>query len=230
MEPPSTVDPRLEPLVDLGNIGSLEATVSLSRLATESVNISVGRVDLLPMAPLESLLGGPDRVGVMVVLDTVEVRGKAVLLLPLAGAAVLARLLQAGDNLSSPVAQSALGEVGNILAHAYLNSFSGVLRRTLTVAPPEVAAGSPALLQALLPSGPSATLHIEARVASHRGEVPFHLYFLLDPRAIGEILDSAFGTPMAPACPACGREVDATDDICPGCGKPVATLEENTPG
>lgn len=107
-------DMQLDALRELANIASGTAATSLSQMLGREVDINVPKAFALPLADAVDATGDPAEsvTGVALELEG-SVAGIVLLMIPADGADTLCNLL--GVEPGSDVADSALGEIGNIL-------------------------------------------------------------------------------------------------------------------
>lgn len=134
---PSLNDLQLDALRELANIASGTAATALSQMLGRPVALSVPRALALPLADAIEACGAPDEtvVGVVLPLEG-EIAGLVGLLLSTADADRLCRLL--GVEAGTEVGDSALCEIANILAAAYLGGLSAVTGKYLGPRPPHL--------------------------------------------------------------------------------------------
>ena len=121
-------DMQLDVLQEIGNVGAGNSATALSRLIKHRIEMNVPRVALVPIEDVPEFVGGPELVVVGIFL---RVYGKApsniLFLIPRDSAFALADTMcgrEVGMTTElSPMDESALMEVGNILAGSYLNAF-----------------------------------------------------------------------------------------------------------
>ena len=126
---------RLEALKEIGNIGSGHAATSLSNMLQDRIDMSVPKVWLVPLERMGDALGEMDANKVALYLKVEgEASGKALFILPIQSGEMIAKNLlwldEKPDIFHDEMAQSALREVGNILASSFviaLTQFSGIL-------------------------------------------------------------------------------------------------------
>jgi len=118
---------HLDALQEISNIGIGTAATSLSKLVGATVDISVPKVSLADAADLAAHIStsGEPHIGLSLKMLGAAA-GEMLLTLPKESAVYLLTILlkreTANDDLYSEMAVSALKEVGNILASAYLSS------------------------------------------------------------------------------------------------------------
>ena len=121
---------HLDVLKEIGNIGAGNAATSLSKLLSRRIDMNVPEVKLIHFDQLEMVVGGAENLVVGVYLEfTGDIQGTILFVLDRISANNLLALLipnYSTENESdfSPLECSALQEVGNILAGAYLGSIS----------------------------------------------------------------------------------------------------------
>ncbi|MBB5336554.1 chemotaxis protein CheC [Pectinatus brassicae] len=135
---------QLDAIREIGNVGAGNSATALSQLINKKIDMDVPSVSVVPLADVPDLVGGPDT---MVVGIFLRVYGKApgsvLFLMPKESAFYLVEHLlgdQKADNGElNEMDQSALMEIGNILAGAYLNSLSYYTKLTLLPSIPAMA-------------------------------------------------------------------------------------------
>jgi chemotaxis protein CheC len=132
---PSLTDVQLDALRELANIASGTAATALSLMLGREVEISVPRALALPPADAVDACGDPEEhvAGVVVPIQG-DIDGMVLLLIPFAHAAGLCSML--GVDAHTEVGDSALREIGNILATSYLNGLGSMTGLTLEPSPP----------------------------------------------------------------------------------------------
>jgi len=149
------VDPRIDlneinsiqydVLKEIGNIGAGNATTALSQMINKRVNMKVPKVDLLEFKELSDIVGGAEKpvVGILFTLDG-NINGMMMFMMDLEASRHLVNLLLGESYLSetgefSEMEKSALNEIGNIIAGAYLSSLSALTNLTITSSIPYMA-------------------------------------------------------------------------------------------
>ena len=117
-------------LREIGNIGAGNATTALAQMIDSRVEMKVPKVALLEFKDLSELVGGAENivVGVLFTLDG-EVEGMMMFMVDRPSARHLVNILLKNpldyDSVEfSEIENSALQEIGNIIAGAYLSSLS----------------------------------------------------------------------------------------------------------
>ena len=119
---------QLDVLREIGNVGAGNSATALSRLIQRRIEMNVPHVALVPIEDVPEFVGGPELVVVGIFL---RVYGKApsniLFLIPQESAFALVDTLlgrERGDTHElDAMDESALMEIGNILAGSYLNAF-----------------------------------------------------------------------------------------------------------
>ncbi len=122
-------DMHFDILREIGNIGAGNATTALSQMINAKVDMKVPKVDLLDFKQLPDLVGGAECIVVGILLELEgEINGMMMFVLERDAAHHLVNILM-GRNSDcredfSEMDLSALNEIGNIIAGAYLYSLS----------------------------------------------------------------------------------------------------------
>ena len=119
---------QLDVLREIGNVGAGNSATALSRLIQRRIEMNVPHVALVPIEDVPEFVGGPELVVVGIFL---RVYGKApsniLFLIPRDSAFALVDTLLGRDRGETTeldaMDESALMEIGNILAGSYLNAF-----------------------------------------------------------------------------------------------------------
>ncbi|TCS80968.1 chemotaxis protein CheC [Pectinatus cerevisiiphilus] len=136
---------QLDAIKEIGNVGAGNSATALSQLINKKIDMDVPNVSIVPLADVPNLVGGPDT---MVASIFLRVYGKApgsvLFLMPRESAFYLVEHLlgeqkSATDGELTEMDQSALMEIGNILAGAYLNALSYYTKLTLLPSIPAMA-------------------------------------------------------------------------------------------
>jgi len=119
-------DVQIDALREVGNIGAGNAAIALSQMVNNKVDLSVPRANILPLASVPDLVGGPETPVAGVYLKIIgECSGSILMLLEKESAWSLAGLMVKNDLEGEDavmVKKSALQETGSILSGAYLNA------------------------------------------------------------------------------------------------------------
>lgn len=143
----SLTDVQRDALREVANIGAGHAATALSMMTGAKIMISVPTITVAPLSSLgPSVTGGDDRLAVVPMAMSGDLRGHAVLVFPLSTAHSLAGLMLARNPLHdadlTELEASAIKEAGNILAGAYMTALSEFMGMQLMVSPPGLALGS----------------------------------------------------------------------------------------
>lgn len=129
-------------LTEIGNIGAGNATTALSQLINARIDMLVPKVDLLSFSELAEIVGGAETLvaGILLSLEG-DVDGMMLFVLESSAAHLLVDQLMgcvSGQNKGdfSDMEQSALMEIGNIIAGAYLSSISELTNMKITSSVP----------------------------------------------------------------------------------------------
>lgn len=127
---------HLDALREVSNIGVAHAATALSQLIGKSITLQVPKVLMTDIKKVPEVFGGAERIVVGIYLQMLgDARGNILIVLPRESALrLLSRLLpkeKSEGALLTELEISALKEVGNILASAYLNALGALMRKTL---------------------------------------------------------------------------------------------------
>lgn len=131
-------------LREIGNIGAGNATTALSQLINTKVDMSVPKAELLEFKDLSEIVGGAEAlvVGILLTL-TGDVDGMMMFILEEEASHHLVNILmgKSVDDYTefSEIEISALSEIGNIIAGAYLSSLSSLTNLLITASVPYLA-------------------------------------------------------------------------------------------
>jgi len=142
MEPLSSFE--VDALKEIGSIGMGNATTSLSELIHKDVRLNLTDARLLdPRHIAQSIPESITMIGVMQKMEA-GLEGVALLLFEFNNATSLSSLLLHGSQtISDPdMHESALSELGNILAGSYMSSVHSFLGLEVHLSPPNVIVGS----------------------------------------------------------------------------------------
>ena len=130
-------------LRELGNIGAGNATTALSQLVNSKIDIGVPQVRLLGFDELPSIVGSEEKVmvGILLMISG-DIQGMMFLMDPQVAKKLVNRLMGGyGMNENADVdfddmEKSAVMEIGNIIAGAYLRSLGDMTNLTIDVSVP----------------------------------------------------------------------------------------------
>ncbi|ROR30790.1 chemotaxis protein CheC [Mobilisporobacter senegalensis] len=131
-------------LREIGNIGAGNATTALSQLINTKIDMNVPKVELLEFKEISEIIGGAERlvVGILLTLQG-QAEGMMMFILDQESAHHLVNALlgKEVDNFDdfSEMELSALNEIGNIIAGAYLSSLAALTNLTITSSVPYMA-------------------------------------------------------------------------------------------
>ncbi len=128
-------------LKEIGNIGAGNATTALSQLINSKVDMKVPVVDLLEFRDLPDTVGGAETivVGILLTLDG-DIDVMMMFMLDEESAHHLVDMIVGkktdGSNEFTEMDLSALNEIGNIIAGAYLSSLSALTNMRISASVP----------------------------------------------------------------------------------------------
>lgn len=119
---------QFDVLKEIGNIGAGNATTALSTMINSKVDMNVPKVDLLDIKQLPDMLGGAEEivVGILITLEG-QINGMMMFMMDQISACRIVDILMgksAALEEFTEMEYSALREIGNIIAGAYLSSLS----------------------------------------------------------------------------------------------------------
>lgn len=135
---------QFDVLKEIGNIGAGNATTALSKMLNAKVDMKVPKIDLLEFKDLSEIIGGAENivVGILLTLEG-DIDGMIMFILEKESAHNIVNLLMNGMSIPSEelneIELSALQEIGNIIAGAYLSSLSTLTNMTITSSVPYMA-------------------------------------------------------------------------------------------
>lgn len=135
---------QFDVLREIGNIGAGNATTALSKMLNAKIDMKVPKIDLLEFKDLSEIIGGAENivVGILLTLEG-DIDGMIMFVLEKEPAHRIVNLLMNGLSESADefndIERSALQEIGNIIAGAYLSSLSTLTNMTITSSVPYLA-------------------------------------------------------------------------------------------
>ena len=123
-------DMYIDVLREIGNIGTGNATTAISNMLNLKMDMSVPKVELMPVEKLGGAIGSEDEVVVGIMLGVeADIDGSMMFIMDEKSAHRMVNLLMMRDRDSmDPFTEmdlSALMEIGNIIAGSYLSAISG---------------------------------------------------------------------------------------------------------
>lgn len=137
-------DAQYDILKEIGNIGAGNATTALAKLINMKIDMSVPQVALVPFKNITETIGSEETilVGILLGLEG-DVNGMMMFLLHEKSAHNLVNALMGNspdkEDQFSEIELSALNEIGNIIAGAYLSALSGLTNLTIQPSVPSMA-------------------------------------------------------------------------------------------
>lgn len=139
---------QFDVLREIGNIGAGNATTALSQMINSKIDMKVPKVELLEFKDISDIVGGAERivVGILFTLGE-DVEGMMMFMMDMPASKYLVDILlgnpqpdQVSDDYEfNEMELSALSEIGNIIAGAYLSSLSTLTNLTITSSIPYMA-------------------------------------------------------------------------------------------
>ena len=130
-------------LKELGNIGAAHAATALSQMIGQTIEMSVPKVTFVRKSQIEKSKKFNNVPGISIYMDMYgKINGKILIFFEYKNAMTLTEILLRKDlgtiEKISEVEESALKEVGNILASSYLNAISQVVDGILLPSVPHI--------------------------------------------------------------------------------------------
>ncbi len=135
---------KMSALAEIGNIGAGNATTALSQvLGGKKVDISVTKAQMVPITEVAEALGGPERIVYAVHLHVSgDINGDVLFIMSEEGATTLAGIMTfKGAGFEGPLTEleeSALKELGNIVAGSYVSAISQMTNMYIEISPPDL--------------------------------------------------------------------------------------------
>jgi chemotaxis protein CheC len=131
-------DIQLDALRELANIGAGNASTALSGMLGRPVDLTVPDARVVPMTQAVEEIGAPESEVTGIALGVLgDMPSIVLMLLTPSDAEAICRLL--GLEPGSEYAESALGEIGNVVGTSYLNALAGMTGLALEPTPPATA-------------------------------------------------------------------------------------------
>lgn len=134
---------QMDVLREIGNIGTGNAATSLASMLSKPVNIQVPKISILDFDTVTNNLGGPENmiVGLLFALQG-DVTGMMMFLLQKDFAHMVLNTLL-GQSLNSfqeidEMGTSAMKEIGNIMAAAYVNAIAQLTNMVIDISVPDI--------------------------------------------------------------------------------------------
>ncbi len=191
----------MDALREVGNIGLGNAMTALATLLDRGVNMGVPDVSVISLAQFAHIAGGDESVSACIYMPVDgDAPGRVALFLPLDGARHLVDCLmglEAGTTLEfDEIADSALMEIGNILASTYLAAIGDMTGLSLLSSPPALAIDMTAAILAsiagTLEEDEERALTIVTGIGDPGGALSGFFLYVPDQASIGTLL-SALG-------------------------------------
>lgn len=136
---------QLDGLREVANVGAGHAATALSQMVDRRVNVDVPQIRIVAIEDAPDMVGGADEPVAAVLMQIFgDITGRTVHLFPAETARRLSEILLRREGIEFPggfgeMERSALREVGNIVAGAYLTALSDFLGMVLLPSVPELA-------------------------------------------------------------------------------------------
>lgn len=129
-------DMQFDVLKEIGNIGAGNATTALSQMMNLKIDMSVPNVALIPITEIAGMIGSEETIVVGILLGMEgDVKGMMMFLFTEKSAhMIVSTLLGMEIDVTAQIGEmefSALSEIGNIIAGAYLSALSSLTNLTV---------------------------------------------------------------------------------------------------
>lgn len=190
---------QMDVLREIGNVGAGNSATALSQIINRRIDMTVPKVSIVPIGDVPDLIGGPDA---MVAGVFLRVYGQApsniLFIMPKESAYYLVDMLMGKKHGSTDkldfMDESALMEIGNILAGAYLNALFTFTNISMIPSIPALALDmAGAILSVVLVQlgqmGDHA-LVIETQFQAENDGITGHFFLVPDPGSLETILSA----------------------------------------
>jgi chemotaxis protein CheC len=188
---------QLDALKEIGNVGAGNAATALSQIINKRIDMTVPEVSIMPLSDVPDIVGGPDNMVAGVYLRVFgQAPGSILFIMPINSAFDLVNMLmgreKSQDYTFTAMDESALMEIGNILASAYLNALSYFTKLTLLPSIPALAMDMAAALLSIvliqLGQMGDHALVIETVFKTDDDGINGHFFLIPDPGSLAAIL------------------------------------------
>lgn len=188
---------QLDALREIGNVGAGNSATALSQIINRKIDMTVPQVAIMPLNDVPDVVGGPDAMVAGVYLRVFGPAPSSILfLLPRESAFYLVDMLMGREQGSTKslisMDESALMEIGNILAGAYLNALSYFTNLTLLPSIPalamDMAGAILSVILAQLGQMGDHALVIETEFTTDNDGVKGHFFLIPDPGSLNTIM------------------------------------------
>lgn len=147
-------------LQEMGNIGSGNAASSLSAMLSKPVTMHVPKIQVLDYQAIIDKMGGPEKILTAILVSFKgDIKGMMMFLLEDAFAQIVVNTFMGKKNIDvikmDEADSSAVKEMGNIMAGAYLSALAAMAEFTVAMDPPSMTVD----MMGALMSAPMTTLH-----------------------------------------------------------------------
>ena len=130
-------------LQEIGNIGSGNAASSLSAMIAKPVTMHVPKITVLDYQSVIDEMGGPEKImTAILVMFHGDIKGMMMFFLEDAFAQIVVNTFMGKENINviqmDEADSSAVKEMGNIMAGAYLSALAAMAEFTITMDPPSM--------------------------------------------------------------------------------------------
>jgi len=186
---------QLDVLQEVGNIGAGNAATALSDLLNEKVDMSVPKVSIVPFDDIFSKIGVEEVVVGVIVRVLGDIPGNILFTLEKDVALnIISRLLGEQQEQITELGNSALGEIGNIIASSFMNAIAKLTNLEVRPSVPAVTLDMMAaiLSTTYIESGQfdEYVLDLETNFLQENQKIRGHFYYVPMPGSLEKILNS----------------------------------------
>ncbi|WZL74867.1 chemotaxis protein CheC [Clostridiaceae bacterium 35-E11] len=133
---------QLDVLKEVGNIGAGNAATALAKMLDKKIDMNVPKVEIFEFKDVSELLGGAEKPvsGIYFHVDG-DLTGDILFILPIKSSKLLTNMLigkQDDSEILDEIDQSALQEIGNILAGSYISSLTTLTKLNMKISIPSL--------------------------------------------------------------------------------------------
>lgn len=133
---------QLDVLKEVGNIGAGNAATALAKMLDKKIDMNVPKVEIFEFKDVADLLGGAEKPvsGIYFHVDG-DLTGDILFILPIKSSKLLTNMLmgkQDDSEILDEIDQSALQEIGNILAGSYISSLTMLTKLNMKISIPSL--------------------------------------------------------------------------------------------
>lgn len=196
-------DMELDALREIGNIGAGNAATALSLLLSNRINMEVPRVAIIPFDDVSDIVGGPENLVTGIFMRiTGDISGNILIIIPKKNACNLLYYLlkqKPEESCFSAMEESALTEVGNIIASSFVAALSDFTKLSMKITTPgfayDMAGAILSFPLSLYGYMGDTAFFIETEFAEGIDDINFHFFLIPDDESL-KVLLKAIGVSL----------------------------------